>query len=202
MSNGIEIEAKFYVRDLNRIAATLAALRAELLEPRGLETNLRFDLPDHSLRLNHRVLRLRKDTHNVLTYKGPGEIVDGIRARAELEVTVSDFNTAQAILEALGYQVSMMYEKYRTTYQLDDTLIMLDEMPYGNFVEIEGDNNAQIFAGAEKLGLDKTANCCDSYQTLFDRCRASLGLAFRDLSFENFKGVAVAPSDLGVTPVD
>jgi adenylate cyclase class 2 len=202
MSNGIEIEAKFYVRDLNPIRRKLEALGAVLIQPRVLETNLRFDLPDQSLRLNGRVLRLRKDTENILTYKGPGHILDGIRAREELEVRVSDFDTAQAILEALGYQISMLYEKYRTTYELEKALVMLDEMPYGTFVEIEGGNTQHIFALAEILGLDKTTNCCESYQALFDRCRASIGFTFRDLTFANFQGVAVAPSAMGLTPAD
>jgi len=42
------------------------------------------------------------------------------------------------VFEALGYAVYMMYEKYRTTFRLDNLEVVLDELPYGNFVEIEG----------------------------------------------------------------
>ena len=34
----------------------------------------------------------------------------------ELEFTVGDFDMARAFLQALGYQVSMIYEKYRAGY--------------------------------------------------------------------------------------
>lgn len=42
------------------------------------------------------------------------------------------------LLQELGYVVSEVYEKYRTTYKLNVLQITLDEMPYGMFVEIEG----------------------------------------------------------------
>jgi len=32
----------------------------------------------------------------------------------------------------------MMYEKYRTTFTIGSLEVVLDELPYGNFVEIEG----------------------------------------------------------------
>jgi hypothetical protein len=37
---------------------------------------------------------------------------------------------------------------------------------------------------------------------LFQRLKSSLGLAFRDLSFDNFAGITVTPSDLGLSPAD
>ena len=51
---------------------------------------------------------------------------------------VSSFDNAKALLEALGYRVSVMYEKYRTTYDWGGCEVTLDEMPYGDFAEIEG----------------------------------------------------------------
>ena len=35
-----------------------------------------------------------------------------------------------------------MYEKYREAFDLNDLEIVLDEMPYGNFVELEGNEQA------------------------------------------------------------
>ena len=35
--------------------------------------------------------------------------------------------------KSLGYVISMIYEKYRTTYELDGVLVTLDEMPCGDF---------------------------------------------------------------------
>jgi adenylate cyclase class 2 len=78
---------------------------------------------------------------------------------------------------------------------------MLDEMPYGNFVEIEGDA-APLRTTAEKLGLDWETSIPTSYSKLFEYLRVKQNLSFRDLTFENFRGLQVLPSDLGVRPAD
>jgi adenylate cyclase class 2 len=194
-----ELEVKFYLSDLPALRARLEATGAQLVQPRVHETNLRFDTPSGDLTRGYRVLRLRQDSKARLTYKGPGKLVDGVRSRQELEFTVSDFGTAHHFLEALGYEVSVMYEKYRATYTLDGVLVTLDEMPYGNFAEIEGPDGASIRKTAEVLGLDWERRILDSYIMLFDRLRERFGLAFRDLSFENFKSLTVTEDmlDLG-----
>lgn len=198
-TTGIEIETKFHVRDLKKIETRLQALGAQLVQPRQFEQNLRFDLPDGSLRKTYRVLRLRQDEKAVLTYKGPGSnAVDGIRAREEWEVIVSDFATTQKILESLGYDIQFIYEKYRTTYTLKNSHVMLDEMPFGLFVEIEGEKQSDVLTLAEHLNLDKDGAIPDSYQVLFERVKDALGLSFRDLTFDNFAGIDVPDSALGV----
>ena len=198
-TTGIEIETKFHVRDLKKIETRLQALGAQLVQPRQFEQNLRFDLPDGSLRKTYRVLRLRQDEKAVLTYKGPGSnAVDGIRSREEWEVIVSDFATTQKILESLGYDIQFIYVKYRTTYTLENSHIMLDEMPFGLFVEIEGEKQPDVLTLAEHLNLDKDGAIPDSYQVLFERVKDALGLSFRDLTFDNFTGIDVPESALGV----
>ncbi len=197
MSDGTEIESKYLVRDLQRLAARLAALDARIVQPRTYERNIRFDQPDGSLRLAKKVLRLREDDKARLTFKGPGEAQDGIYTREELEVEVSDFDSMQSILQSLGYAQFAFYEKFRTTYAFKQCLIMLDEMPYGNFVEVEGPNALSVTAVSEMLGLDTTLSLCDSYLGLFERVRAQLGLTFSDLSFKNFQGVAIPPAAFG-----
>jgi len=192
-----EIEVKFCVRSLAEVTARLEQLGAAVTQPRVWERNLRFDTPEGELRQANRVLRLRQDTAVRLTYKGPGEIRGGVQVRKEVELTVESLEQAQALLEGLGYQVSMAYEKYRTTYALGGSLVTLDEMPYGCFVEIEGPNPEAIVAVAGSLKLDWEARINESYVALFERARLALGLTFRDLSFDNFRSVAARPEHLG-----
>jgi adenylate cyclase class 2 len=199
---GIEIETKFFVNDLKKIETRLLELEARLFHERVHELNLRFDLPDGSLGATYRVLRLRKDEQAILTFKGAGKESNGIRSREEWEVVVSDFATMQKILESLGYIIQFSYEKFRATYSLEGNLVMLDEMPYGNFIEIEGDDQTSIFSIADQLHLKKTAAISESYQVLFEHVKTSLGLSFRDILFDNFAGIQVEPFDLGVLPAD
>jgi adenylate cyclase class 2 len=91
----------------------------------------------------------------------------------------------------------MRYEKYRTTYTLGDLEVVLDEMPYGDFAEIEGPDGQSIQTAAQRLDLNWDTRILDSYTVLFERVRAQLGVGFRDLSFENFKGLTVTPEMLG-----
>ncbi len=200
--SGRETEAKFYVQDLGRIRAYLQGSGGRLIQARVLERNIRFDLPDASLRAGRRVLRLRYDTEARLTYKGGNENTRGVLSREEIEFVVEDFEKAKKFLEALGYQQIFYYEKYRTTYELDKILVMLDELPYGNFVEIEGETEEAIRASSMKLDLNWDVTIERSYSALFEHVQASLNLSFRDLSFENFEGIKVAGTHLGVREAD
>lgn len=199
---GREIEAKFYLLHQNRVITRLQDLQARLIQPRVLEMNLRFDLPDGSLRADGRVLRLRHDSEARLTYKGPGKSDHGVLEREEIEFIVEDFERARQFLEALGYQKTMLYEKFRTTYELHGSLIMVDELPYGNFVEIEGTSMEEIRTMASALALDWSEAISMSYTSLFETAREALELTFEDISFKNFEGIHVTVDDLSVRAAD
>ncbi len=193
-----ELEVKFYVRDLATVEGRLMALEARLAQPRTHEINLRFDTPAGDLAKGFQVLRLRQDSAARLTYKGPAQTRDGVRVRQEIEFVVEDFDVARAFLEALGYQVSMIYEKYRTVYDFGRVHVTLDELPYGSFVEIEGPDTEHIRAVNQRLGLDWGASVAESYVMLFDRLRREMNLPFRDLAFDNFAGLEITPEALNV----
>jgi adenylate cyclase class 2 len=197
--NNEEHEVKFFIRDLGNLNNRLDNLGAVLIQPRTYEYNLRFDNAAGELTRTFQVLRLRKDTAVRLTYKGPGEIIGGVQSRAEIEFTVDDFDSAQKFFQALGYQVSMIYEKYRTIYQLNENvLVTLDEMPYGDFAEIEGPDAPSILGTALQLSLDLNARILTSYAAIFESLRRKFGLNFRDLTFENFEGLNITAGNLGL----
>lgn len=201
-TNDQEIESKFYVRDLRAVEAKLLALGAVCKVPRGFEYNLRYEDAAHSLGPQHKVLRLRKSDDIRLTYKGPGEQRGGAIIRTELEVVVSDFETTRQLLEALGYRAVVSYEKYRSMYALDQALVTLDELPYGNFVEIEVGQVEVIGPLAVKLGLNPRAAIPASYLGLFERVKAAQQLTAANLSFEELAGQVFSAEDLGVSAAD
>ena len=200
--SGSELEVKFYLDHPERLQSRLEGLEARLSQPRTHEINLRFDTPTLELLRSGRLLRLRQDTQTHITYKGPGRVEGGARLRQELEFIASDFDMAKALIEALGYEVMMMYEKQRATYALGEVLVALDEMPYGNFAEIEGPDGESIQQAAARLGLNWEYRILESYTVLFEQARQVLGFAFRDLSFDNFANLVVPAAALGVHPAD
>ena len=189
-----EIEVKLYCPDLQSVTKKLAEIGASEVKPRVYERNVRYENTDHTLSSQGIVLRLRQDDNARLTYKSPLDsesIQSGIHKRFEAEVTVSDFDTMDTILKQLGFQPYMIYEKYRTTYELDHAEIVLDEMPYGHFVEIEAPNETHINHVIKQLNLETAPRIQYSYAVLFDIIKANLTLDFTDLTFANFSGMDV-----------
>lgn len=192
--DNIETELKLYVPDLKPVAQRLEALGATLTAPRILEKNTRYEDEEGKIAAAGTVVRLRQDTRARLTYKeGERSVGQYGSSRYEAEVDVSDFGKMETILGKLGFHPVLVYEKYRTTYTLDDAEITLDEMPYGNFVEIEADEEV-IGRLLDTLGLQDAQRMAGSYTTLFKIVKQNLRLDFNDLTFENFAGVDVPES--------
>jgi len=188
-----ENEIKLYVPDLDAVRARLDAAGAKLTAPRVYERNVRYDTPSQSLRARDAILRLRQDTRVRLTYKDEGDDTQKStlgKTRFEAETEVADVAAMQTILNRLGFWKTQVYEKYRTTYTHADAEITLDEMPFGNFIEIEGTDTA-IRALLNRFELGDAPRFKVSYILLFEWVKASLRLTFDDLTFENFAGITV-----------
>jgi adenylate cyclase, class 2 len=188
MPNYTETEVKLIVPELDSVRARLETAGAHLEAPRVYERNVRYENAAGTLSSQGIVVRLRQDSRVRLTYKDGGQVSDGVVSRAEIEVEVSDFTAMDLILGKLGYHPHLIYEKYRTTYTLDGAEIVLDEMPYGTFVEIEGDK-ATIESVIKRIGLEAAPRYAGSYVALFEQLKTRLGLSFTDLTFANFEGV-------------
>lgn len=196
MSSLIETEVKIAVADLDAIRQRLEAAGAALRAQRVFERNVRYEDAAGTLTPNDIVLRLRQDATARLTYKAPPDadtaLAENVRTRFEAEVTVSDFDTMDIILRRLGFVPYVVYEKYRTTYRLGAAEVVLDEMPFGPFIEVEGTASA-IDQALDALGLADAPRILDSYLVLFERVKAALALDAHDLTFDNFAGVDVPP---------
>jgi adenylate cyclase class 2 len=197
-----EREIKFYIEDLEKIAERVRLCGAELIRRRTQEHNLRLDIGDHELARQGRLLRIRTDDRVSVTYKANARVEGGVIARTEIEFNADDARMVQKLFEALGYRVVVTYEKYRSMYKLGDVVVVLDEMPFGNFVEIEAPNNTLIEGVSMMLGLDFSKGMTINYLGLFEALTARMDFDFRDLTFENFKGLQVSSQDLGFQPAD
>jgi adenylate cyclase, class 2 len=98
-------------------------------------------------------LRLRKiGDYTTLTYKEKVKSDNGTKQKIEFETNVSDVDAAEAIIERLGYKLTAVYEKRRKYWRLGDVEVVVDELPFGLYMEIEGTCEA-IEKAQRKLGL-------------------------------------------------
>jgi adenylate cyclase class 2 len=192
MNDRAEIETKFIVDRLVDFRQKVFDQGGRALIPRGLERNLRFDDPQGELTASHQVLRLRVDHRVTLTYKRS----QTPEVREEIEFEIDDFNAAKALFEALGYQVSFIYEKYRETFKLGRVKVMLDELPFGGFAEIEGPTLMDVKETAEALDFSWEDRIPSTYHTLFESVCERYHLTFRDATFDNFASLSLTNFDI------
>ncbi|MGE0083481.1 MAG: class IV adenylate cyclase [Desulfococcaceae bacterium] len=184
----LEIEVKFYVNDRESLRTRILAMGAKSSE-RVFEENIRFEDASVSLMQRKALLRLRQDRKAWLTFKSrPAEQDSQFKIFEELETEVSDFSAMHRILEALGFHPEQRYEKWRETFVMGNTHLCLDTMPFGDFLEIEGDKS-DIPQLARELDLQWEKRILQNYLVIFSLLKEKLQLPFADISFENFQSV-------------
>ncbi|MGI8813560.1 MAG: class IV adenylate cyclase [Pyrinomonadaceae bacterium] len=96
------------------------------------------------------VLRLRKiGDYTILTYKEKLKNDDDIKHKVEYETVVADVDAMENIIGRLGYRLSVIYEKRRKIWHFKNVEVMIDELPFGLYMEIEG--TAENISKSEKL---------------------------------------------------
>jgi adenylate cyclase class 2 len=192
----LEIEAKFWVRDLDAFRARVVSAGAQIVTPRLLEHNERFDTPDGRLRRSGEVLRLRRDQRQTLTFK---RALASPEMRSETELQIDDLEAARNLLVGLGFVPIFVYEKYREVLALADSQVMLDELPFGSFVEIEGPSLESVGRVAALLNLDWTQRIARSYLSIFEALRQRLSLDAPNATFADLQPKPeVVSRDLGL----
>jgi adenylate cyclase class 2 len=186
----LEIEVKFYLRDIESMQRRILALGAES-RGRIFESNVRYEDENSTLIKKKSLLRLRRAAKTTLTFKSSPQVASTqFKVFNELEVAVSDFESMNQILQKLGFHPEQIYEKWRETLRLDQTWFYLDTMPYGTFLEIEG-SEKDIRAYAASLGLKWHQRILLNYLEIFEIIRKKQRLKFKDLTFKNFENVRV-----------
>lgn len=195
--DNLEVEVKFLVVDLAGFRQRLLAVGGRPVRPRVYERNVRYDTASDRLLQRDELLRLRQDAAVTLTFKGVAQSAGQSEAkvREEIEVKVDDFDRMAAIIGRLGFEPRQVYEKYRETFQMGEVEVVLDEMPFGNFVELEGGENA-IKAAAASLKLDWNRRIVTNYLELMARLKSYHNLLFDDLTFANFRNLPVSVADI------
>jgi adenylate cyclase class 2 len=135
---GIEIEKKFRLTGKQReqILERLPAIGAQR---KGEEFEVNTLYTGEAIADRRCVLRLRRTADQaILTYKERFPTLSDIKHQREDETGVDDPEALELILEALGFTPALLYEKKRETWTLGESEIVIDELPFGLFMEIEG----------------------------------------------------------------
>lgn len=148
----IEVEKKFRLtkRQRDTVLKRLPEIGAQL-EGEDFEENTLYN--GEALQDRACVLRLRRvGKRATLTFKRRLPGAAAIKQQREEETAVADPDAMAAILEALGFTASVVYEKRRQTWRLGQTEIVIDVLPFGLFMEIEGRAN-EIKSVERRLGM-------------------------------------------------
>ncbi len=162
----LEIEAKVKVEDLRPVREALLAAGAQRVS-KVREVNTYFMAADPEV-----ALRTRQEIDEAgtmrsrVTYKGPRQ-PGRFKRREEIEFDVTDADAAGELLDRLGHQRAMVFEKDRETFILDDCEIVLDELPLlGTFVEVEGPTEEAIHAALTRVGLGDAPTISTGYASM------------------------------------
>lgn len=170
-----EVEIKFKVSDLAHLTQNLKSAGFQMVTPRTHEMNTLYDQPGQTLRSRGALLRLRQYGERwTLTYKDKSAGQGKHKSRPEIETQVHNGPATAQILEALGYQPTFSYEKFRTEWTDHQGHVVIDETPVGNFGEIEGTPD-WIDRIASQLGISEGQYITASYTELFREWKQQTG---------------------------
>ena len=151
----IEIEKKFTLSNDQReqILSRLEEFGAEFIRE-DFEENILYN--SDFLMEKGAVLRVRKIADKtILTYKEPVLNSLAHKQRTEYETEVENADELEKIIENLGFSKALIYEKRRKIWHFRSVEVVLDELPFGIYMEIEGSitaiAEAEMFLGGENL---------------------------------------------------
>ncbi len=178
-----EIEVKFKVADFEPFRKALKKRRAKFLG-RAFEKTIKFDTPNGFLRRHDLWIRTRSGFKNVLTLKEKvGRENKRFKQREETEIEISDIEKMGQILKRLGFSKTLIMEKYREKWRLENVEIVLDRLPFGNFMEIEGSPNS-IKRTERILRLNQEERIIATYWHLWDGIRKKKGIKNENIVFK------------------
>ncbi len=162
---GLEIEKKYRLSKKQR-EEVLLRLPDIGAKRKGEEFEVNTLYTGETLDVGHSVLRLRRiGDRGILTYKERFPSRSDIKHQREDETSVDDPDAMEAILDALGFRRALVYEKRRETWALGKTEIVIDELPFGLFMEIEG-TEQNIRDVESKLAIKRLRSESSTYPQL------------------------------------
>ncbi len=170
----LEIEKKYRLSDLRRglIVASLEAAGA-VFEREDHEENTIYN--GNVLAETGAIVRIRRTaTHSVLTYKRRIEGPSVVKRQIEYETEISDPDAADKIVRGLSLTPRLVYEKRRRIWKFRNVEVVIDELPFGLFMEIEG-SVSSIKEAEMLLDIEDFETEPETYPRLTERLGKNVG---------------------------
>lgn len=162
-----EIEVKFKIENIKQIREKVKETGAKR-KSKVIEQDLGFDTKQKKLKQKGQLLRIRRADGNVyLTFKSPRKS-NHFKEMEELELGIEDFNKMKQILKRLGFLPQRGFKKERETWQYKNSEILIDQLGFANFLEIEG-SKKEIKEITELLDLDWSERMTDNYLEVYQQ---------------------------------
>jgi len=176
-----EIEAKFLHVNAEDIRNRLQDAGATMKQPMQMMRRVIFD--NDEMTKKHAYLRVRDEGYQVaMTYKQFDEM--SLTGAKEIEFTVSDYDAAVALIEAIGVKSKSVQETKREIWHLGDAEVVIDEWPWiDQFIEIEAPTENLVKETAQKLGLSWSDAAFGDIMTAYRAEYPHLGDAPKDMVY-------------------
>lgn len=161
----IEIEKKYRLNQKQRLAIErrlrkVGAFKHKVeYEENTLYRGGRLDFGGCALRLR------RVGRRAILTFKQRIPTDSPIKHQREEETEVTDANKVDSILQSLGFRPALVYEKRRQRWKFGKAEVVIDELPFGLFMEIEA-SEKEIARIEKKIGAQDLPAVMETYPTL------------------------------------
>lgn len=175
MANEIEKKYRLGEGDSGRIAEDLDEFGA-VYAGSAFEENIIFT--GAVLIEINALIRIRTtENQAVLTFKQWVPRAGDLKEHIEYESAIDDPAAVKLMLSSLGFETRLVYEKRRRTWKFRETEVVLDVLPFGEFMEIEG-SASKIREVEMILGADVLAHEPETYPLLTERHGQKKGRMF------------------------
>lgn len=162
----IEKELKFKIKDLSGLIDYLKKQGAVVLN-KSKEKTVRLDTLNQDLEKRGVFLRVRAGSKNTITLKEKIGEDKNVRKRKETEFEIQDIEAMTYILGKLGFDYPRTMEKYRINLEYKGAKLSIDELFFGLYLEIEGEENT-IEAISKELGFNSEDKIIGTYWDILE----------------------------------
>ncbi len=185
-NTNIETEIKIKIDNPNTFISELIEKKA-VFKGKDFQRTIRMDTPNMDLQKKGIFLRVCSGLGNAITLKVKKEENKDFKLRDEYETKVEDINVLSRIFSILGFSKHFVMEKYRANFLHKNVMISIDELPFGIYVEFEGEPK-DINSVVKELGFENSERITATYWHLFDNYLRKNNLSGENIIFpKNYK---------------